>query len=1632
MRVGRVFQKRSLLRIVLIIAMLASGCLGGRMQTASAADVQAELLHHFDIFNTDMNGQRGPMTVSSYFYSEDGSTVVRGAASLPPKVKWAAVERYYHPNYPTLSAGLRYMYCRNGVISSTSDAGQVPADATWVTISDFYMLDDPIFQQSYRYSVDGVSVQQGSTVPNDAVWATLAGFMEKYGSWPKNQYYQPYTADVNVLPKITNTQLSSTGSNPQFAKAGDQINLTFSASEQLQASPTVTINGKTAQVDASGDQITWTAHVPVDAGMAEGKVGFTINYTDLQGGVGTPVTASKDSSGKSVLIDKTSPVLSLTAAPQTPTNGDVTVTISTTETGSGVASLKWANGNQNAAYFSANGTALGGTTFAATANDTYTVFVQDKAGNTAVETIDVTNIDKVAPTITLSASPVGTTAGDVTVTATIADSGSGVIAKKWASGDQNAAYFAANGTSLTGTTFDVSANGTYTVYAKDAAGNETVQTIAIGNIDKNAPVISLSASPVGPTNSDVTITATITDDGTVAEKKWANGTQSAAYFATNGTTLTGSSFVTAVNGTYTVFAKDAAGNTAVKTITVSTIDKVAPSITLSAAPTGPTNGDVTITATITDNGSIAEQKWASGDQNAAYFAANGTSFTGTTFAVSANGTYTVFAKDAAGNTAVEKIPVSTIDKVAPAITLSAAPTGPTNGDVTITATITDNGSIAEQKWASGDQNAAYFAANGTSFTGTTFDVTTNGTYTVYAKDAAGNATVQTIAIGNIDKNAPAIVLDASPTDPTNGDVTITATITDNGSITEQKWASGDQNAAYFAANGTSLTGTTFDVTANGTYTVYAKDAAGNETVKTIAIGNIDKNAPSITLSAAPTGPTNGDVTITATITDNGSIAEQKWASGDQDAAYFAANGTSFTGTTFAVSANGMYTVFAKDAAGNTAVEKIPVSTIDKVAPAITLDASPTGPSNGDVTITATITDNGSIAEQKWASGDQDAAYFAANGTSLTGNTFTVDTNGTYTVYAKDDAGNESVETIAITNIDKDGPTIALVASPTQPTNSDVTITATITDNGNIAEQKWASGDQNAAYFAANGTSLTGNTFTVDANGTYTVYAKDDAGNESVKTIDITNIDKDGPTIALVASPTQPTNGDVTITATITDNGSIAEQKWASGDQNAAYFAANGTSLTGNTFTVDANGTYTVYAKDDAGNESVETINITNIDHEGPTITLAATPTQPTTGNVTIKVTFTAGLTDLAVKKWASGDRDKAYFAANGTALDGDSFRVVNNGMYTVYAKDLLGNEAVKTINVTNIQHLPAYYPVTGVSLDQTSLTMQENGDSITLHATVAPNYATNQQVRWTSSDEKVAAVDQNGVVTPLQAGAAIITARTVDGGFTAESKVTVEKIKLLSLELDDESILLKPNKSARFNVYAVYSDKTREEITRSKETQYEVDSSVVTVRSALIRAGKNEGEARVTISYGGLSRELLVVVGKKQLNELKLPAEQLQLESGETAQLKSLAIWSDEEEQDVSESAIWSSSDETVVEVEQGKLIAHEPGKATITVSYGDKKASIEVESMDARKVRRITADRSSLNLKEGTTRQLTLTATYTDGTKSAVTDKAEWTSADEAVAKVEQGMIEAVSPGTTTVTATYRGKSYKIKITVK
>ena len=110
-----------------------------------------------------------------------------------------------------------------------------------------------------------------------------------------------------------------------------------------------------------------------------------------------------------------------------------------------------------------------------------------------------------------------------------------------------------------------------------------------------------------------------------------------------------------------------------------------------------------------------------------------------------------------------------------------------------------------------------------------------------------------------------------------------------------------------------------------------------------------------------------------------------------------------------------------------------------------------------------------------------------------------------------------------------------------------------------------------------------------------------------------------------------------------------------------------------------------------------------------------------------------------------------------------------------YEKDGLERRVCSLCKAEQTRKIPR---LGAVKVDAIELSESEKklnvGKSFTITATVKPDNAWNRTVTWSSSDPSIATVDENGTVTAIAEGEAIITAESADG-VTAECKVTVEK-----------------------------------------------------------------------------------------------------------------------------------------------------------------------------------------------------------------------------------------------------------------
>ena len=251
-------------------------------------------------------------------------------------------------------------------------------------------------------------------------------------------------------------------------------------------------------------------------------------------------------------------------------------------------------------------------------------------------------------------------------------------------------------------------------------------------------------------------------------------------------------------------------------------------------------------------------------------------------------------------------------------------------------------------------------------------------------------------------------------------------------------------------------------------------------------------------------------------------------------------------------------------------------------------------------------------------------------------------------------------------------------------------------------------------------------------------------------------------VSLNKSATTLTEGESeTLTATITPSNATGDKtvKWSSSNEAVAAVDSNGK------VTAKKAGTAVITATSSNGKTAGCTVTVKQKEIAITGISLNKSTTSLTEGeSETLTATITpSNATGDKTVKWSSSNEAVAAVDSNGKVT------AKKAGTAVITATSSNGKTAGCTVTVKQKE-----IAITGISLNKSTTSLTE-GESETLTATITPSNATGDKtVKWSSSNEAVAAVDSNGKVTAKKAGTAVITA-TSSNGKTAGCKVTVKQ-----------------------------------------------------------------------------------------------------------------------------------------------------------------------------------------------------------------------------------------------------------------
>ncbi len=510
-------------------------------------------------------------------------------------------------------------------------------------------------------------------------------------------------------------------------------------------------------------------------------------------------------------------------------------------------------------------------------------------------------------------------------------------------------------------------------------------------------------------------------------------------------------------------------------------------------------------------------------------------------------------------------------------------------------------------------------------------------FQVWAADSCGNMSVPVTVYFNVNKDvtAPTGTHSINPTNWTNGDVTITLNTTDDMSGVK-RIKKPDGSYIYSVS-------TIYVVSANGSYTFVLEDNVGNTRNYTVTINNIDKTAPTGSLSHSTTNWVNTDVKIHWSVADaNSGVKQIKLPDGTIK--------TTATGD-YTVSQNGTYTFVVYDVAGNTLTLQETVTNIDKTPPTGSLSHNPT-----DWVI--------DYVKIHWTASDSQSGFnrvVLPDGTSTTNASgdFTVTDNGTYTFTLYDNVGNSRILTENINNIDKIMPEGVLSLQENRLTDEKIKIS-------------WKAFDLQSGFSkillpdSTFSTNATGE-FIVAQMGDYSFVIYDKVGNTRELSINVSNVDMINPILEVTQDTDKWTNGEITLNWKADD--------YQSGLQNVVLPSSENITDKQGSYIVTENGNYIFLAYDKIGNGILVEHQVTNIDKINPNLDLTVDSADD--GGIQIS--------------WVSSDEQSGI--SNITLPDGKrvanssgSIEIYENGVYSFIAYDNAGNATVKDVTIDSINN----------------------------------------------------------------------------------------------------------------------------------------------------------------------------------------------------------------------------------------------------------------------------------------------------------------------------------------------------------
>ncbi|MBQ0012731.1 MAG: leucine-rich repeat protein [Clostridiales bacterium] len=692
-----------------------------------------------------------------------------------------------------------------------------------------------------------------------------------------------------------------------------------------------------------------------------------------------------------------------------------------------------------------------------------------------------------------------------------------------------------------------------------------------------------------------------------------------------------------------------------------------------------------------------------------------------------------------------------------------------------------------------------------------------------------------------------------------GQATITATSAgDNTKKAECKVT------VYIPVESVSLDFTQITLNAGDTQQLTASVAPDNASVKSVTWSSSNNSIATVDANGKVTALKEGKIKIRATSTYNAN----KYAECEATV-YVAVEGVQLNKSTMTLNENEEETLVATVLPADASDKGLTWSSDHENVATVDTNGKVTAKQAGTATITATSKFDGTKYAQCVVT-----VYVDVSSVTLDQTSMVMNAGDEEILLAMVGPDNASFQTVAWTSDDEAVATVDADGKVTAVAEGTAIITATSTYNSS----KYATCEV-TVYFAVEGVTLNHTAITLNESEEDTLIVTIKPDNASDKSVVFTSNNEAVATIDADGKITAVQEGTATITVT-----SVFDPTMYATCEVTVYVDVESVTLDQTTMTMNAGETETLTAEIGPANASIQTITWTSSDEAVATVDEYGQVTAVAEGTATITATSaynkekyaTCQLTvyftveELQMNKtslilneteegtlvavvlpdyasdptvvWSSDDENIATVDANGKVT------AIHVGTAKITATSVFDDTKSVSCMVT------VYVDVQSVTLDQTSISMYAD-EAKELRATVGPKEASIKDLVWSSDNEKVAKVDENGRITAVSAGSVNIMVKSAYN----ETKSATCKVTILPIDVEYEmgeglgqTFVLGSKETLTFRCLGEYDKftgiKVDDQLVDPKEYSSREGSTIVTFRSEYLNT-LGEGEHRVQYLY---------------------------------------------------------------------------------------------------------------------------------------------------------------------------------------